>query len=178
MKTCGTRAVRYLALAAALLAAPLAAGAQGDRPDGPVVGEIEARIDGEPVAFDVVGGMRAGTGWGRGQFGPFVNLMGFAADGSDARIKIRFMLDRESGALVCSPMDTVLEYYADDRVHRMNPGPDCGALTVAEVERGGDGAPIAVSGEFAGSFGRLGGAEGGYRVEAGRFAATVEPFGR
>ena len=73
-------------------------------------------------------------------------------------------------------MDTLIEYYPDDSVYRLPPGPECGALAIEDVDYRGPDEPLAVSGSFEGSFGGLGGNERAFEAADGRFRATVEPF--
>jgi hypothetical protein len=145
-------------------------------PDGPVVGNIEVTIDSVEMTFDIIGGMRAGTGWVNGQHGPTLNLMGVRNDGSGDRLKIRFPIQREGNGLVCDVMSTRLEFYVDKKVYRMEMGPDCAPLKLDEVRREGRDGPIRVSGRFAGRFGGLGGNEKAYPASDGTFEATVDPF--
>jgi hypothetical protein len=157
-----------------LVATPLIA-LSGD-PAGPVVGNIEVTIDSAPMTFDIIGGMRAGTGWAEGQHGPTINLMGVRTDGSGNRLKIRFPIRRDGNDLVCDVMSTRLEYYVDKQVYRMRMGPDCAPLKLDEVKREGHEGPIRVSGTFAGRFGGLGANEKSYAASEGAFGATVDPF--
>ncbi|MEQ8966631.1 MAG: hypothetical protein RID91_12455 [Azospirillaceae bacterium] len=142
------------------------------------VGRIDVQIDGEARNFDIIGGIEAGTGWVDQGPRRTVTLMGRDATGADSGIKIRFLMDAESRQVRCSPADTILEYRQGGAIHRLNPGPECGALSLDTIETADDGMTLHLEGRFAGRFEGLGDNPAAYTARNGRFRADVAPFGR
>ena len=170
------RALMGIALMAAASGVAAADEAGEYRNPENVVGSMEATIDGTATRFKLYRGVKGGAGWSSGPRGPVVNLLGTRGRGMERqRVKIRFPVDRETGKMICDPMDTVIELYTETSIFRVEMD-DCSAIQVDSLELPGEDGLVKVAGTFSAVARGVGGSDQRHRIENGRFEAELPEF--
>lgn len=144
------------------------------------VGTILVEGEGSVAVFEIATeGDRVATGYtsprGPGGSGPegspaYVSLTGLAGESTGDRVFLRFVVDRESGAQNCDPLETRVQLFSAGDGHLLDPmetGGACPGIAVRAASFDETGL-LTVSGEFA--------ARTDDGLVTGSFQAEVAPF--